>query len=101
MPGPVSLPPPGAAAAAEPLPRSAREAMLGFEALVVQHMLRAARPEALRADGLAGALAGGAGDWQDLVDRHLARLIAAGQPFGLARELGATLAANAPEAGRE
>lgn len=81
-----------AAIAAEPLPRAASEALAGFEALVVQHMLKAGRPEGLRANGLAGALAGGAGDWQDLVDRHLARMIAAGAPFGLARQLGPAVA---------
>lgn len=89
-----------AAMAAEPVPREPWAALEGFEALVVQAMLKAARPEGLRADGLAGALSGGAGDWQDLVDRHLARLIAAGAPFGLAAQLGAAVAgATAP--GRE
>jgi Rod binding domain-containing protein len=91
MVGPV-INPSLAAMAAEPVPRAANEALAGFEALVVQHMLKAGRPEGLKADGLAGALSGGAGDWQDLVDRHLARLIAAGAPFGLARQLGATVA---------
>lgn len=87
-----SVAPALAAMAAEPVPRAASEALAGFEALVVQQMLKAGRPEGLRADGLAGALAGGAGEWQDLLDRHLARLIAAGAPFGLARQLGAMVA---------
>ncbi len=91
MPGPVAAPA-LAALAAEPVPREARAALEGFEALVVQAMLKAARPKGLKAEGFAGALSGGAGDWQDLLDRHLARLIAAGAPFGLAAQLGAAVA---------
>ncbi len=94
MVGPLATAGP-AALAAGAVPREAKAALEGFEALVVQVMLKAARPEGLRADGVAGALSGGAGDWQDLVDRHLARLIAAGAPFGLAAQLGAAVAGEA------
>ncbi|WP_448581091.1 hypothetical protein [Thermaurantiacus sp.] len=87
-----------AAKALEPVPRTAKEVLAHFEALVVEAMLKASRPQGLQADGLAGALSG-AGDWQDLIDRHLARLVAARAPFGLAQQLEASIAS--AEAGLE
>ncbi|WP_448586429.1 hypothetical protein [Thermaurantiacus sp.] len=70
---PVAFPP-----AAAPREVEARRVGEAFEALVIERLLKAARPEAT-------GLAGGGGLWSDLVDRARAELIAKGSPLGVAR----------------
>ncbi|MFQ3594526.1 MAG: hypothetical protein SNJ63_00230 [Sphingomonadaceae bacterium] len=72
------LPPPRLADA------DARAAFTVFEALVIEQLLRSSR-----LPGLAGetGLSGQSGEWQHLIDRQQAQLIAAGAPFGLADAL--------------
>jgi Rod binding domain-containing protein len=71
----TAVAPVGATAAAEPSPRDIRAVAEGFEALFVLELLKAAR------------VSGQSGEWQDLVERHMADAVARGAPFGLAAAL--------------
>lgn len=74
----------------------AQSAAEGFEALVLAQLLKSAR--AVRLSD--GPLTDG-GDWQELADRELARLLARGTPLGLGRLIEAAAAAPARGADHE
>ena len=52
-----------------------RAAAEAFEALFVRELLKAAR------------VSGATGEWQDMIERHMADTVASGAPFGFAAAL--------------